>query len=330
VISRLYGLTTAETIVAKIASKITLGIDVAKDQHVIYNWQTKQITKLPNQVKDIKAWLKSFHGSIRIAIEPTSHYHLVMVDEALALGYEVYLINPRQLSHYREAVNVRNKTDPLDAWLAARYLEHESSQLRPFEPRDPKAQRLWKLILRRATVVKGRQQLQLSFAEVQMSIQGLLTQYQQLLVRIDRQIIVLIKALGWWLDYQRCLSVPGIGAGNASALVVAYHRGSFSGSDAFISFLGLDVRIRDSGYFKGKRKLTKRGAPELRRLLYCASHGARKYQRFADYYQRQLEKGLSKIAARVVLSRKLARIVFALMRKEEFFVKKENIYCMAS
>ena len=309
---------------ANSVAKITLGIDVAKDQHLIYNWQTNKTTKLPNQSSNIKTWLKSFHGPVRIAIEPTSTYHLVMVEEALALDFEVYLINPRQLVHYREAVNVRNKTDPLDAWLLARYLEHEVAQLRPFQPQDPRAQRAWRLILRRATVVKSRQQLQQSFAEVQMSIQGVLTQIQHLLARIDRQILTLIRELCWWSDYQYCLSIPGIGSGNASALVVAYHRGCFAGSDAFISFLGLDVRIRDSGYSKGKRKLTKRGEPELRRLLFCASHPARHYHRFAEYYQRQLDKGLSKIAARVVLSRKLARIAFTLMRNEEIFIKQEK------
>ncbi len=311
-------------------TKITLGIDVAKDQLVIYNWQANQTIELLNERSDIKTWLKSFYGPVRIAIEPTSHYHLVMVEEAQALGYEVYLINPRQLVHYREAVNIRNKTDPLDAWLLARYLEHEGSQLRPFQPQDPRAQRLWRLILRRATVVKSRQQLRQSFADLGVSIQGLLTQFQQLLDRIARQIIVLIRELGWWSDYQNCLSIPGIGESNASALVTAYHRGAFAGSDAFVSFLGLDVRIRESGYFKGKRKLTKRGEPELRRLLFCASHGARNYHRFADYYQRQLEKGLCKIAARVVLSRKLARIAFTLIRNEETFIKEEKNYCIAS
>ena len=139
-------------------TKITLGIDVAKDQHLTYNWQTNQTSRLPNKAGDIRTWLKSFHGPVRIALESTSNYHLALVDEALALGYEVYLVNPRQLVHYREAVNVRNKTDPLDAWLLARYLEHEVDQLRPFQPRDPRAQRLWGLILRRATVVKSRQQ----------------------------------------------------------------------------------------------------------------------------------------------------------------------------
>ena len=311
-------------------TKITLGIDASKDQHVIYNWQAGQTTKLPNQPADIKVWLKTLHGPVRIAIEPTSHYHLTMVDEALALGYEVYLVNPRQLAHYREAVNVRNKTDPLDAWLLARYLEHEVGQLRPFQPRDPRAQRVWRLILHRATVVKSGQQLQQSFADVQVSIRGVISQLKNLLARIDRKILTLIRELGWWSDYQYCRSIPGIGPGNASALVVAYHRGSFAGSDAFISYLGLDVRIRESGYFKGKRKLTKRGEPELRRLLFCASHAARHHQRFAEYYQRQLDKGLCKIAARVILARKLARIAFTLMRNEETFIKEEKNYCVAS
>ena len=315
---------------AKAVTNITLGIDAAKDQHVIYNWQTNQTTTVANKSSDLQPWLKSFHGPVRIAIEPTSHYHLTIVEAALRLGYDVYLVNPRQLLHYREAINIRNKTDPLDAWLLARYLEHEWSQLRPFQPRGRKAQRLWKLILRRAGVVKSRQQLQQSFAEVQISIKGLLTQFQQLLLRIDGQIIALIRELGWWRDYQRCLSIPGIGPGNACALVAAYHRGSFAGSDAFVAYLGLDIRIRESGTYKGKRKLTKRGESELRRLLFCASHGARKYQRFGEYYQSQMEKGLCKIAARVVLARKLARIAFTLIRNEEMFIKEEKIYCAAS
>ena len=306
---------------AKPVEKITLGIDVSKDKHDIYNWQTDKLTTLVNERSAIKTFLKAFHGPVQIAIEPTSHYHLVMIEEAHALGYEVYLINPRQLVHYRQAVNVRNKTDPLDAWLLARYLEREGSQLRPFKPQDPRAQRLWRLILRRATLVKSRQQIRQSMSGIQLPIKDLLTGFQKVLARIDRQVIALIKELNWWSDYLYCHSIPGIGDGNASALVAAYHRGSFAGSDAFISYLGLDVRIRESGYFKGKRKLTKRGEPELRRLLFCASQGARSYRLFADYHQRQLDKGLSKIAARVILSRKLARIAFTLMRNEEMFIK---------
>jgi transposase len=246
-----------------------------------------------------------------------------VVEAAMAFGFEVYLINPRQLAHYREAVNVRNKTDPQDAWLLARYLVHEGRQLRPYQPQCPQAQQLWALLKRRAVVVAARKQLQQSFGEIRLSAQALFTQFQHLLTRIDLRIRKLIQALGWSADYQRCVSIPGIGPLNAAALVAAYHRGAFANSDAFIAFIGMDVRLRESGRYTGKRKLTKRGESEVRRLLYCAAQPARCYQRFEAYYQRQLAKGLPKIAAKVILARKLARIAFALMRNQQLFIRQE-------
>ncbi|MGB5338889.1 MAG: transposase, partial [Gammaproteobacteria bacterium] len=80
---------------AKLVSKITLGVDVAKDECVVCDWQSDKILTLPNQNNSIKACLQSMPGNVQIAIEPTSHYHMAWVEEALALGYEVYLINPR-------------------------------------------------------------------------------------------------------------------------------------------------------------------------------------------------------------------------------------------
>jgi transposase len=315
--------------VSKLVSQITLGIDVSKEELVICDWDTKAISTLENQASAIKVWLKSLYGPLRIAIEPTSHYHLQVVEQAHALGIEVYLINPRQLSHYRIAVGMRNKTDPTDAWLLARYLAHEFALLRPFKPRCAKAQRLWALLKRRAAVVRARTQLNQSFSETKLSIKALSTEIQRLLARIDKHILALVRALGWWADYQRCLSIPGIGPLNAAALVAVFHRGTFAGSDAFVAFIGFDVRLRESGKYRGKRKLTKCGESEIRRLLFCASQGARSYRLFDDYYQKQLEKGLSKIAAKVVLARKLARIAFTLLTNEQSFIKKDIAYSKA-
>ena len=311
---------------SKLVSQITLGIDVCKDELVICDWDTEAISALENQASAIKAWLKSLYGPVRIAIEPTSHYHLAVVEQAHGLGIKVYLINPRQLAHYRVAVNVRNKTDPADAWLLARYLAHESASLRPFKPQCAKAQRLWVLLKRRATVVRTRTQLDQSFREGTLSIKALKREIRHLLERIDKHIRALVRALGWWTDYQRCLSIPGIGPLNAAALVTVFHRGAFAGSDAFVAFIGFDVRLRESGKYKGKRKLTKCGESEIRRLLFCAAQPARSYRRFDDYYQKQLDKGLSKIAAKVVLARKLARIAFTLLTNEQSFEKKDVAY----
>lgn len=314
---------------AKPVTQITLGIDVSKDELVIHHWQNDQRFTLSNQPGAINEWLSQLCGPVRMAVEATSSYHLTIVELALDLGHSVYLVNGRQLAHYRHAVNVRNKTDADDAYLLARYLEHEGQELRPFRPQSRQAQQLWSLITRRATVVQSRQRLQQSMREVRFSIRSLMVQFQQLLQRLDLQIQKLIRDLGWWHDYQRCLSIPGIGPANAAALVAVYHRGAFSGSDAFVAYLGLDIRVRESGRFKGKSKLSKQGAPELRRLLYCASQPARSHQRFAEYHQRMRDKGHSKIAARVALARKLARIAFTLMHRQQNFDDRSYAHCTA-
>ncbi len=314
---------------SKLVSQITLGIDVSKDELVICDWDTEELTVLENQDNTIKSWLKSLYGPVRIAIEPTSRYHLEVVEQAHQFGFEVYLINPRQLSHYRVAIGQRNKTDPADAWLLARYLDREAGSLRPFKPLCAKAQRAWSLLKRRAAVTKARSQLDQSFRGIKLSTKALKSEIQRLLDRIDTQLQALVRALGWLADYQRCLTIPGIGPLNAVALVCVFHRGAFAGSDAFIAFIGFDVRLRESGKHKGKRKLTKCGEAEIRRLLFCAAQPARCYAPFDDYYQQQLTKGLSNIAAKVTLARKLARIAFTLLANQQSFKKQEIAYSVS-
>ena len=311
---------------AKAVLEITLGVDVSKDELVICDWQSEQIIHLANEAAEISQYLNALYGPVRLAIEPTSSYHLALVEQAHALGHTVYLINPRQLVHYRKAVNVRNKTDPADAWLLARYLAHECVALRAFKPQCAKAQRLWALLKRRAVAVRARQTLKQSFREIRLPAKALFTEIQRVIARIDQHIRALVRELGWWADYQRCQSIPGIGEVNAAALLAVYHRGAFAGSDAYVAFIGLDVRVRESGKFKGQRKLTKCGEAEIRRLLFCAAQGARSYPSFDNYLQLQLDKGLSKIAAKVTLARKLARIAFTLISKQQSFKKQDTAY----
>lgn len=75
-----------------------------------------------------------------------------------------------------------------------------------------------------------------------------------------------------------------VGPLTALAMVAAYRRGRFRSVDAFIAFMGLDVRIRESGQFRGRRKLTKNGEPELRRLLVNAAMQGRRSPHWEPYY----------------------------------------------
>lgn len=306
-------------------AKITLGIDVSKDKLDVYQWDSQQHWQIDNDESTIVKLLRGFAEPVELAVESTSSYHLELVTQAHALGIDIYLVNARQLANYRKAIGGRNKTDASDAYLLARYLDRERDQLRRFRPPCAKAQRLWTLVKRRAKVVEMKKQLNQSLKPV-MSVAAALRALDLLIQRIDRHTTRLITELNWNGLYQHCLSIPGLGQANATALVCAFHRGAFASADAFIAYLGLDVRIRESGQYRGKRKLTKHGEPELRRLLYCAARPSCSYAPFDAYRQAQLDKGLSKIAANVTLARKLARIAFALMRDRADFVREP---CMA-
>ncbi|MFK8030115.1 MAG: IS110 family transposase [Gammaproteobacteria bacterium] len=309
---------------AKITEQIILGIDVAKSELVIFNWISKQRITLPNEAEAIRSWLRCFNGLVRMAVEPTSHYHRELVDQAAALGHEVYLVNPRQLVHYRVGISRRNKTDAEDAYLLARFVAKEADELRVYKPLCTQSQMLWALLKRRAGIVDTRKRLRQSLNDIQLSAKALFTQYAQLLTRIDRRINALVNTLGWEADVKRCQSIPSIGPLNAAALVATYRRGAFASSDAFIAYIGLDIRLRESGTYKGKPRLSKCGEAEIRRLLYCAASPSRNYEPFNQYRQRLLNRGKSKIASNVALARKLARIAFALIGNGTTFKKVPN------
>ena len=73
------------------------------------------------------------------------------------------------------------------------------------------------------------------------------------------------------------------------------------------------------GRFRGRRKLTKKGEPELRRLLFNAAMQGRRNPLWEPYYLSLRQRGFSTTAAFVVLGRKLARVCFALLRNETDF-----------
>src|SRR5690606_249301 len=122
-----------------------------------------------------------------------------------------------------------------------RYLAHEGEQLRPFRAHTRKAHELWALLKRRAVLVKAQTQLRQSLAGLKLPSRPLWQQLQRLLRDIDQRMLKLIRELGWWADYQRCLSIPGVGPLSAAALVSAFRRGAFANANAFIAFIGFDV-----------------------------------------------------------------------------------------
>lgn len=293
------------------------GVDVAKDWLDICDGS--QVIRINNQQDAIKAFVKTLPASSTIAIESTNTYHELIVELAFAAKHTVYLIDGYRLSRYRDAVGMRAKTDANDAQLLRRYLGSEKRQLIAFNPMPKAVKRLNRLLKARAKLAKLKAIMSLSLGgipELAQTRNALIKRFKKAMAVIDKRMLECITLAGYKEDYRRCLKVPGIGHLNATALVALYHRGHFPKADSFIAFMGLDVRVRESGYYKGKRKLTKKGNPEMRRLLFNAARAGAKTKQWNTYYLTMMARGHSTTATTVALSRKIARLAFALMRDQ--------------
>lgn len=307
---------------AKQVAKCTYGIDVAKRWLDIYSVEDKDVVRIDNDAASIDQWLRGVSGTAQLSVEATNRFHEEIIARAHAQGHRVYIVDALRLSRYREAVGGRAKTDRQDAMLLARYLQQEQQQLRRWEPPNPLQTKLWRLLKRRATVVQTTTRLRQSLADLgtlDAAARDLIEHCQRLTRQTERELQALARQLGWEKDLQHSRSIPGVGPLTSLALVAAFHRYEFRSADAFVAFMGLDVRVRDSGTFRGRRKLTKKGEPELRRLLYNAAMAACRQAVWKPYYQSLRDRGFSGTAALVALSRKLVRVSYALMRQQTSF-----------
>jgi transposase len=114
-------------------------------------------------------------------------------------------------------------------------------------------------------------------------------------------------------------TIYGVGPVVSAALVNTLEHAPLKSADAFVAFTGLNPRPDDSGQHRGKRRLSKRGPSELRRLLYLAALSAIKTKTWKPLYEHYRGKGLSSTAVIVILARRIARTAWSMdIYKTEF------------
>jgi transposase len=298
-----------------------LGIDVSKASlaDTVLDEQTYQVQAegtLPNTDAGITRLLRQIPAAHRWVAEPTGPYSQAVVAAGHAAGRTVLLAQPRQAKAFLRSVSPRAKTDRLDSRGLARFAL--AVPLRPFPVKPEVVVQLEQLLAARkglshslAQLKQQRQVLPAAATVLDDAISGL-QQHQR---RLDRQIAHLTQQPALAVA-QRLDQIPGIGPVTAAALAACFASHAFTHPDHFVAYIGLDVRVHDSGQRSGQRGLSKRGDAELRRSLYlCAQANQRSRDPanpFQCQYQREREKGLSTTAALNAVARKLARTAWSL------------------
>jgi len=296
-----------------------LGIDVSKDWLSVCCWDARRgcvrwLREVPNSEEGVRLLLEGTSSREAWALEPTGRYSELVARLGIAQGRQVLLAPPRAAKQFLASLRPRAKTDRLDAQGLARYAS--SVPLKPFRLKEEAMERLWQLLGARRSLALSlatfRQQRQ-ALPQAQQHLRAACAALGEQLKALDREIAELARREPAAARLQK---VPGIGPVSAATLVVRLKTSQFSNYDQFVAYMGLDLRVCDSGERRGRRVLSHHGDAELRRLLYlCAQASLRtKDSPFALQYERERAKGLASTQALCAVARKLAKVAWALVR----------------
>jgi transposase len=120
----------------------------------------------------------------------------------------------------------------------------------------------------------------------------------------------------------KLLSIKGLGTVSVAGLIGEVGDFSkFSTQSEIMKLAGLDLYEISSGRRKGQRRISKRGRSLLRKILfYAAIQMIRKNGIMYDYYTRLTGRGMERMRALIAVSRKLLRIIHAILRDNRDYV----------
>jgi transposase len=279
--------------------------------------------RIANERRTIVAWLRSVPCGSRLAMEATGEYHELLAELAHKAGLQVFVINPQDLRRYAQSIGRRGKTDRVDAEVIARYVAREHDELHTYVVPSKQQRALARLMRRRTklVVLKG------TLTQSLRGLPGVGAQLKQATAALDRliaQVETLTQRALQQVPHaheaaQRIATICGFGPIGSTCLAHSFTRVSYANSDAAVAHTGLDPRPDDSGTRRGRRRLSKHGSSEIRRVMFNCARSASKTKLWRPYYQAQRAKGLSSTAATVILARKMIRVAFALFKHNQTF-----------
>jgi transposase len=300
--------------------KIHIGIDVSKLHLDLHH--SNQSTQIPNTEKAIARWLRTLPADAFLVCESSGGYESLLITLVHAAGLPIARINARQVRDFAKARGRLAKTDRIDAQLLADFAETFHPD--PLALPDRLQQELSALVKHRTHLL--RQITQNNNLAETLSDKKLLALITKTVAFLQKQVDQLQSLMArkisespdLFAKVSRLQQVQGIGILTASSLVALMPElGSLSDAQA-ASLAGVAPFNRDSGQWRGQRRISG-GRSHVRSVLYMAALVASRYNPILKaLYQRLLANGKPKKLALTVLMRKLILLANLLLKNPNF------------
>jgi len=318
---------------------IAVGIDVAMETLAIcFKYSEKEkFEEIKNNKTEIKKLSKKLHKEDfqgMIVVESTGRHHLQTALTLTQNDLDVRVINPLISKKYSNSAIRKVKTDKRDSQILA--------EIAIKEERLPSRFSLGKneiIIKKKVSLIAF---LDKQIQKMNASINEYVRNADELglkLTKTDKQIKKTIELLkkqkeelekeveqmvgdgdGNSDEIKKYSSIPGVSPYTASVSSLFFSNDYHLSAKQWIAFAGMDVSVRESGNWRGRGKLTKRGNGYLRKKLFQAAWGAKMHDDdFKKYYDHLRNNGKSYVEALTIIARKIVIIMFNLNTNNEYY-----------
>ena len=304
------------------SKKQWIGIDVCQKNLDVYIRPSSQLFQVTNDEVGINRLVQTFKKiqPELIVLEATGGMEINAAVKLTQAGLAVAVINPRQARDFAKATGQLAKTDAIDAKVLAHFADAIRPEVRQIS--DESSRQLEDLVQRRRqisdmiTAEKNRRRGKTNSvkANIDQHVEWLEQQLQEIESQIKSQIAL---NEDWKQKMDLLTSVPGIGEVVAVTLISSLPELGTISHKSISYLVGLAPLNRDSGKFKGKRRIWG-GRAKIRCVLYMAALVAGRFNpAIKAFYERLIKKGKLKKVALTACMHKLLILLNAMMNKNQ-------------
>lgn len=318
---------------------IAIGIDVAMETLAIcfrYTGENKfsEIKNSKTEIKRLAEQLNKDNFKGKIVMESTGRHHLQTALTLSENNLDVRVINPLISKKYSNSSIRKIKTDKRDSQMLAEIAIKEEKLPERFNLGKNELvikkkvsliafldKEIQKMNASMNEYIRNADELDLKLSKIDKQIKKTIDLLKKQKEKLEEEVEKMINDSGCNSDeIKKYSSIPGVSSYTASVSSLFFSGDYNLSPKQWIAFAGMDVSVRESGKWRGKGKLTKRGNGYLRKKLFQAAWGAKMHDdNFKKYYDHLRSNGKSYVEALTIIARKIIVIMFNLNKNNECY-----------
>ena len=304
-----------------ILQKTWIGIDVSKQHLDIYIHPDETALTVVQNKEGIKKLLKIIkkYQEKMVVLESTGGLENNVVQELIKAQIEVAVVNPRPIRDFAKGCGILYKTDKVDAKVIALFGEH--TKPRKYVMLDDKTRQLKMLLTRRTQIISmvtiESNRLNTADKYITCEIKKHIAWLKNEIEKADQRLKNFIKENPEIkTEAETIQSMPGIGEKTFLSLKAFLPELGKLNRREISSLTGLAPFNRDSGLFRGRRRIYG-GRSAIRKILYMSALTATRCNPvIKEFYERLRNNGKEPKVALTACMRKMIVIANAMCKNK--------------